>query len=70
MDKVLADLEQASIIIAGAKSQFYHARLKIIGYICNANGYHLDTSKILKILNWLDCTNVTFAHVFIEVCIY
>ena len=51
LDKVLADLEQAGITIVGAKSQFCQAGLKIVGYICNANSRHLDTSKILKILD-------------------
>lgn len=51
LDRVLADLEQAGIIIAEAKSQFCQTGLKIIEYICDANGYHLDTSKVLKILN-------------------
>ena len=41
LDKVLADLEQAGITIAKAKSQFCQARLKIVGYICDANGRHL-----------------------------
>ncbi len=49
LDKVLADLERAGVTIAGAKSQFFRAGIKIVGYICDANGRHLDTSKILKI---------------------
>ena len=51
LDKVLADLERAGVTIAGAKSQFCRAGIKIVGYICDANGRHLDTSKILKILD-------------------
>ena len=51
LDKILADLDQAGIIIAGAKSQFSQARLKIVGYICDADSRHPDTSKVLKILD-------------------
>lgn len=70
LDKVLADLERASVTIAGAKSQFCQAGLKIVGYICDANGRHPDTSKVLKILNWPECTDVTSARAFMGVCIY
>ena len=51
LDKVLADLEQAKVTIAGAISQFCQAGIKIIGYICNADGCHPDISKVLKILD-------------------
>ena len=70
LDKVLADLEQADITIASAKSQCCQARSKIVGYICDANGRHPDTSKVLKILNWPECTDVTFAHAFIGIYVY
>lgn len=46
LDKVLADLKQVGVIIAEAKSQFCQAGIKIVGYICNADGRHLDTSKV------------------------
>ena len=51
MDKILKVMEQASITIVRAKSQFCQARLKIVGYICNANSRYLNTSKVVKILN-------------------
>lgn len=57
-------------MIISAKFQFCYTKFKIINYICNANGHHPDISKILKILNWLKCTNVTFIYVFIGVYIY
>ena len=52
LDKVLADLEQAGVTIAGTKSQFCQASIKIVGYICDTNGGHPETSKILKIIDW------------------
>lgn len=70
MDKVLGDLEQGNITTAGAKSLFCKVRLKIVGYICNTDNRHLDTLKVLKILDWQKCTNVTSAHAFITVFIY
>ncbi len=59
LDKFLADLERAAVTIAGAKSQFCRAGLKIMGYICDADGRHPDTSKFLKIFDWPECTDVT-----------
>lgn len=70
LDKVLADLERAGVTIAGAKSQFCPAGLKIVGYICDADGRYPDTSKGLKILKWPECTDVTSARAFMGVCIY
>lgn len=60
---MLIDLEQADIMIISAK--FF----KIVNYIYNANGRHPDISKILKILNWSECINVTFIYIFIGVYI-
>lgn len=62
--KVLADLKRAGITTNEAKSQFCHIRLKILGYICDADVRHPDTSKVLKTLDWPECTNVTSARVF------
>ena len=70
LDKVLADLERAGVTIARAKSLFCRAGLKIVGYICDADGRHLDTSKVLKILDWPECIDVTSARAFMGVCVY
>lgn len=51
LKKILADLEQVRVTIIGAKFQFCQASIEIVGYICDVNGCHLDTSKILKILD-------------------
>lgn len=51
LDKVLTNLKQVSVIIAEAKSQFYKADIKIVRYICDVDGCHPNTSKVLKILN-------------------
>ena len=51
INKLLANLKQAVIIIARAKTQFSQAEIKIKSYIYNADGRYLDTSKVLKILN-------------------
>ena len=70
LDKVLPDLEPVGFTIAEAKSQFCRADLKIVGYICDADGRHSDTFKFLKILAWPECTKVTPARKFMRVCAY
>ena len=67
LDKVLADLERAGVTIAGAKSQFCRAGIKIVRYICDADGRHPDTSKVLKILDWPKYIDTTLACVFMGV---
>jgi hypothetical protein len=42
LDAVLADLERAGVTIAGQKSKFCMTGLKIVGYICDADGRYLD----------------------------
>lgn len=70
LDKVLADLERAGVTIGGAKSQFCQASIKIVGYICDADGHHPDISNVLKILDWPECMDTTSACAFIGVCVY
>ncbi len=70
LDKVLADLEQVYVTITRAKSQFCRAGLKIVGYICDSDGRHPNTSKVLKIFDWPECTDVTSTRAFMGVCVY
>ncbi len=70
LDKVLADLDRAWITIAGAKSQFCRVGINIVGYICDADDRHPNTSKVVKILDCPGCTDITSARAFIGVCVY
>ena len=70
LNAVLADLERAGITIARAKSQFCCSGIKIVGYICDSEGRHPDTSKVLKILDWPKCVYITTAQAFIDVYVY
>ena len=70
LDQVLANLERAGVTLSRAKSQFFQVGIKIVGYICDAAGYHLDTSKVLKILDWPKCTDITSVRAFLGVCVY
>lgn len=70
LDAVLADLDLAGITIAGAKSQFCCSGIKIVGYTCDSEVRHPDTSRVLKILDWPECVDVTTARAFMGVCVY
>jgi hypothetical protein len=48
LDAVLADLERAGATISAVKSKFCMAGLKIVGYVCDAEGRHPDSTKVLK----------------------
>ncbi len=50
LDKILADLERIDCTILSAKSQFYIADIRVIRYLCDIEGRHPDTTKIIKIL--------------------
>lgn len=70
LDMVIADLVRAGVILAGGKSQFCQAGIKFVGYICDADGCHHDASKVLKILDLPEYTEVTSACGFIGVGVY
>jgi hypothetical protein len=70
LDGVLADLEWAGCTIAGGKSQFCFAGMRIVGFVCDINGRHPDTAKVIKILEWERCDDVSEARAFIGICVY
>ena len=70
LDEVLADYERAGVTISGAKSQFAMPGIRIVGYICDYDGRHPDTAKVIKIVDWPPCQDVSGARAFIGVCVY
>ena len=69
MDLVLADIERAGGTI-GAKSQFCMPGIKLVGYVCGAEGRSPDSQKVIKILEWEACKDETAARSFLGVCVY
>src|SRR5947209_4895349 len=69
LDRTLKRLERAGTTI-GPKSQFCISSIKIVGYICRAEGRSLDSTKIIKILKWKPCKLIEEARAFIGVYIY
>ncbi len=70
LDKVLTDLERAGATIAGTKSQFGIPKIKIISYVCDIEECYLNIVKVIKILEWTYCDNISEARAFISVYIY
>ncbi len=70
LDAVFVNLEGAGVAIFGTKSQFCRARIKIVGFIFDANGCHSDTAKVLKIIDWPSGTDITTDRAFIVVSVY
>jgi len=62
-------LEQAGCTIS-LKSQFCIDRISIVGFVYGAKGQSLDSAKVIKILEWKPCTDVSKARAFIGVCVY
>ena len=70
LDMALADLERAGATMSAEKSMFCMAGLKIVGFVCDAEGRHPDAIKVLKVLEWEKCDDLTEARAFIGICGY
>lgn len=70
LDGVLADIERFGCTISGAKSQFAMEGLKMVGYVCDGQGKHPETTKVLKVLDWPIPIDLTEARAFIGICVY
>jgi len=69
LDKVLCNLKRAGCTIR-AKSQFCMSGLRLVGYVCDAEGRKLDSAKILKVLNWPPYKDKTNVKAFMGLCVY
>jgi hypothetical protein len=69
LDRTLVRLERVGCTI-GLKSQFCIDRISIVGFVYRAKGQSLDSAKVIKILEWKPCTDVSKARAFIRVCVY
>ncbi len=70
LDTILDDLEFIGVTISDAKSQFFVVGVNTIGFICDANKCQPKTNKVLRIIDWRFCTNITTARAFIKVFVY
>jgi hypothetical protein len=70
LDLVLADFERSGCTIAAAKSDWLALGIKVVGYVCNIDGRHPSTAKVIKILEWPEPRDVKEVRTFIGVVVY
>ena len=70
LNAILVNLKKTNYMISDEKFQFCVADLKIVSFICDSNDRSLEITKIIKILKWFSCRNVSEVRAFIEVCVY
>jgi hypothetical protein len=70
LDRTLERLERAGCTISGTKSQFCMDGIKLVGYICRAEGRTPETAKIIKIVKWPPCKTISEAQAFVGICVY
>lgn len=70
LDDCLCDIERSCGVISGAKSQWCMPGIKIVGYVCDSEGRHPDTGKVIKILEWPPCEDILSVRAFLGVCVY
>jgi len=69
LNRTLIRLERARCTIS-LKLQFYMDGIKIVGFVCRAEGRTPNSVKVIKILKWKPCADIGEARAFIGVCVY
>ncbi len=67
---ILLNFKFIDCIIFDKKLQFYMLSIKIVKFVCDFHDHKSKDFKIIKILEWHLCHNVTSAQMFIKVCVY
>ena len=70
LNAILVNLKKTDCTISDEKFQFCVADLKIVNFICDSNDRFFETAKIIKILKWSSCRDVSEIRAFIEVYVY
>ena len=70
LNAVFMNWEKANCTISNEKSQFCMFELKIIDFVCDSNDRSSETAKIIKILKWSSCRDVSKVRAFINVYVY
>lgn len=69
LDRVLVAIELAGGTI-GPKSQWCMDGVVVVGFVCGSDGRSPVSSKVIKILDWPPCTDLTSTRAFLGVCVY
>ncbi|KAF8851027.1 hypothetical protein BDZ45DRAFT_767931 [Acephala macrosclerotiorum] len=69
LNRTLDRIERAQVYIE-PKSQFCQNGMIIVGFVCSSKERSLESAKIIKILKWTRCDNVSKIKAFIRICVY
>ena len=69
LDATLDRIERAGACI-GPKSQFCYNGMGIVGFVCGSGGRAPASAKVVKILEWPTCKDITEAKAFLGICVY
>ena len=64
------EFKKTNYIILDENAQFCRSKLKIVDFICDSNNRSSETIRIIKILEWSFCCDVSKLRTFIDVCVY
>ena len=67
---MFVNLKKTNCTISNEKFQFCMFELKIVDFVCDSNDRFSETAKIIKILEWSSCCDVSKVRSFINVCVY
>ena len=70
LNAILMNLKKTSYTISNEKSQFCVVNFKIVDFICDLNDRFFETTKVIKILKWSFCRDVSEVRAFIKICVY
>ena len=70
LNAIFVNLEKTDCTISDEKSQFYVFELKIVNFDCDSNDISSEIAKMIKILEWSFCRDVSKVRAFINVCGY
>ena len=70
VDKVLLEIERVGATISAKKTQWCMPGVKIVGYVCDSEGRHPDSAKVVKILDWPACEGPTEVKSFLGIYVY
>ena len=70
VDRMLCEIERAGATLSGLKTQWCQPGVRIVGFVCDKDGRHPESSKVAKILDWPECHNPTELKGFLGLCGY
>ena len=70
LNAMFINLKKINYTISDEKFQFCIFNLKIINFVCDSNDRFSEIMKMIKILKWFSCRNVSEVKIFLDVYVY